>query len=131
MAHVPEVVPRSTNHGERPSEERRSMIFACWGRYETRIPTRMKLRELLAAGGANGMRGVHGDGEVGDVGVGESLTALAQGVHGGECHRKRVNGHLGEMAWCRGRVDAGQVTCLSELKLPWPQVPNAIRAVRH
>lgn len=56
MAHVPEVVPRSTNHGERPSDVRRRMIFACWGRYETRMPTRMKLEELLATGG--GLRNV-------------------------------------------------------------------------
>lgn len=41
IANVPDVVPSSTKYGERPSEERREMILACCGRYDTRIPTRM------------------------------------------------------------------------------------------
>lgn len=32
IAEVPEVVPRRTNQGERPSEDRRIMMRACCGR---------------------------------------------------------------------------------------------------
>ena|SRR2546423_12651836 len=44
-AHVPEVVPSRTKYGERPKEERRLMIRMCCGRYDTRMPTRIKLEK--------------------------------------------------------------------------------------
>lgn len=43
MLAVPDTKPRSTKSGLRPCDERRAMIFTCCGRYETRMPTKMKL----------------------------------------------------------------------------------------
>lgn len=39
-AHVPEVTPSSKKSGDIPSEVRRVIIRWCWGRYDTRIPSR-------------------------------------------------------------------------------------------
>lgn len=39
MLAVPETVPRSTNMGLRPREERRAIILWCCGRYDARMPT--------------------------------------------------------------------------------------------
>jgi len=41
---VPETVPRRTNQGERPFEDRRDIILYICGRYETSIPTTIKLQ---------------------------------------------------------------------------------------
>jgi hypothetical protein len=43
MLAVADTVPRSTNIGLRPRDERRDMILWCCGRYDTRMPMRMKL----------------------------------------------------------------------------------------
>jgi hypothetical protein len=43
-AHVPLVVPSRTKYGDRPYDERRRMIRMCCGRYEMRIPSKMKLK---------------------------------------------------------------------------------------
>jgi hypothetical protein len=43
MLAVPDTVPRSTNAGLRPREERRTMILMCCGRYETSMPITRKL----------------------------------------------------------------------------------------
>jgi len=43
MLAVADTVPRSTNIGLRPRDERRDMILWCCGRYDTRMPIRMKL----------------------------------------------------------------------------------------
>jgi len=40
---VPDVVPRRTNQGDIPNEDRRLMIRIWWGREEMRIPTKMRL----------------------------------------------------------------------------------------
>jgi hypothetical protein len=42
-AHVPLVVPSRTKYGDKPYEERRRMIRMCCGRYEIRMPMRMRL----------------------------------------------------------------------------------------
>lgn len=43
MLAVPDTKPNSTNSGLRPCDERRIIIFTCCGRYETSMPTKMKL----------------------------------------------------------------------------------------
>ncbi len=42
-AQVPDMVPKRTKYGDMPSEERRATMRWCCGRYETRMPTRMRL----------------------------------------------------------------------------------------
>jgi hypothetical protein len=42
IAKVLDVVPSRTKYGERPSEDRRVIIRRCCGRYDMRMPNRMK-----------------------------------------------------------------------------------------
>jgi len=46
MLAVADTIPSSTNIGLRPRDDRRDMILWCCGRYETRMPTTMKLSDV-------------------------------------------------------------------------------------
>jgi hypothetical protein len=45
-AQVPDVVPSRMKYGDIPSDVPRAMIRTCCGRYDTRIPRRIKLSNV-------------------------------------------------------------------------------------